>query len=303
MVLLTGGTGFLGRRVALQLVQQRKEVRCLVRRSSAFEVLQSLPVEVWRGDVTDPDSLEGALDDVDTVIHLVAIIREKGTATFQRVNVEGTRNVVRAAQKAGVRRIIHMSVLGAGPDPRFPYLRSKWQGEEEVRTGGIPYTILRSGLMFGEGDEFFTILAELVRKPPAGMGVKLGPFIPVPGWGDFQFQPIAADEVARCILLALEREDTVGQTIPIGGPEHLSYNELLDAISQLLGKWRWKVPTPLFLMRPAVWAMNLVLSNPPVTPTQLEMIHADNITELDAVPRAFGFTPTRFRDGITYLAE
>ncbi len=300
IVLLTGATGFLGRYVARKLVHSGREVRCLVRRTADLSVLQYLPVEVWHGDVTDPESLNGVMENVDTVVHLVAIIREHGQVTFERVNYQGTRNLVEAAKAGGAKRFVHMSALGVGPYPQHKYFYTKWLGEEEVRNSGLPYTILRSSMIFGPEDEFFNRFAKLARKPPMGL-FNMGPVLPVPGSGNTIYQPIWVEDVAECILRTLGSAEVEGKTIEIGGPEHLTYNQILDLIFQTLKLKRWKLHLPVFMMLPAVWAMEKVLPDPLATLEELKMASTDNKTDLDAVSRTFGFAPASIREKIGYI--
>ncbi|MEK7216668.1 MAG: NAD-dependent epimerase/dehydratase family protein, partial [Chloroflexota bacterium] len=187
---MTGPTGFIGRRVVQRLVGMGHQVRCLVRRTSDLRPIAGLPVEVWAGDVTDRTSLAGGLDAIDGVVHLVGIIREQRPgATFDRVHVLGTENLLAEAKAAGAGRFFFLSAIGAGPDPRYPYLATKWRAEELVKSAGIPWTILRSSIVYGPGDEFMSQLAALVRRPPAGDRL-LAPFVPIIGSGRTRFQPI-----------------------------------------------------------------------------------------------------------------
>lgn len=292
MILLTGSTGFVGRRIVQRLGSQDRQVKCLVRKTSHTNVLPSVNVELCYGDVTDLGSLEPPLDGIDIIIHLVAIIHETRNVTFPRVNYQGTRNMVEAAQKAGVKRIIYMSNLGASSDPRFPFLYSKWQGEEEVRKSGIGYTIFRPSVIYGENDQFINTLAKIIRKTP---------LVPVIGNGKTKFQPIFLEDVVSCVTIALDDPRTIGKTITLGGPEYLTYEEILDTIIQVLGLRRPKVHIPVSMMRPLVWMMERLLPQPPVTSPQLAMLHQDNITDADVVQSFFGFQPARLRDKIGYI--
>ncbi len=123
-------------------------------------------MELVQGDVTDPVSLREACAGTKQVVHLVAIIRERGPGTFQAVNVRGTQNVVEGAGEAGIEHFIHMSALGAAPEPRYRYTYSKWLGEEAVRQSGLPYTIFRPSVIFGEGFGFVDRLVQAVRMTP-----------------------------------------------------------------------------------------------------------------------------------------
>ncbi|MBI2919291.1 MAG: complex I NDUFA9 subunit family protein [Chloroflexi bacterium] len=294
MILLTGATGFVGRNVASALVERGHRLRCLVRQTANLSPLKGLDVEFAYGDVTDPASLAPATSGVDTVIHLVAIIREKGEYTFRRVNFLGTGNLVEAAKNSGIGAFLHISVIGASSDPRYPYLYSKWLGEQEVINSGIPYTVFRSSLIFGEGDIFFNQLAQIVRVYPV---------VPVVGPGKVRFQPVWVKDVARAFVQAVEGNAFRGRTLYLGGPEHISYEGIIDAIVDTLKLPRWKVHVPLGLVRPAVTAMEALLPNPPITTVELGMVSIDNVTEPDAVEKAFGFRPVGFREAAGYLVS
>jgi uncharacterized protein YbjT (DUF2867 family) len=290
MVLVTGSTGFVGRHIARELRASGMKVRCLARSSSDVAALSGLNVEVCYGDVTNQVSLEKVLENVETTVHLAAIIRETRQATFEGVNFLGTRNLTFAAKKAGVRRFVYMSNLGTSPDPRFPLLYSKWRGEEQVRNSGIGFTIFRPSVMFGRGDGFVTVLANVIKRLPIA---------PVIGSGRTRFQPISVEDVATCVVKSLQNTRAVNQVIPLGGPEHLAYEDIVDLIIQTLKLRRLKVHIPIPLMRFIVLALEKFLSRPPVTSAQLAMLAVDNITSLDIVERVFGFNPVSLRQKIS----
>lgn len=294
MVLVTGATGFVGRHVVRELRERGAGVRCLVRSQDKAEKLLPAGVELVQGDVTHPVSLREACKGVRQVIHLVAIIREKGPRTFRAVNVQGTQNVVDAAKNAGVEHFIHMSALGAAPDPRYRYAYSKWCGEEAVRRSGLPYTILRPSVIFGEGFGFVDRLVQAVRMAPG--------LAPVPGRGDVRFQPIWVGDVARCLgKIWEEGSPHYGKVYEIGGPEYLTYVEMLDAVLAVLGRRARKVHIPLWLLRAVVPVLERILPDPPVTSGELAQLDFDNVTDLDGVERQFGFVPRRLADGLDYL--
>ncbi|HEX77012.1 MAG TPA: complex I NDUFA9 subunit family protein [Dehalococcoidia bacterium] len=294
LILVTGGTGFVGRRLVKALIAQGHELCCLVRPTSQTSALAHLGVRFYRGDVTDPDSVERAVAGAEAVIHLAAIIRERGKATFHRTNYEGTRNVVGAAVRTGAKRLLFMSNLGAAPDPAFPFLHSKWQAEEAIKASGLDYTIFRSSVLFGEGDGFVSPLAGLIKRLP---------LVPVIGSGQTRFQLLSVDEVVTCLIMALGDDKTIGQVMELGGPEHLTYEEIVDLIMGVLGRRRPKVHIPVTLMQPLAWLMDKLLPRPLVTPGQLAMLRRDNITDLDVVERAFGFKPISLRQGLDYIVR
>ncbi len=295
MILVTGASGFVGRHLVAALIKKGIPVRCLIRSSSVSEKLLK-SIEIAYGDVTDPDTLGPACDGVDGIIHLVAIIREKGNSSFEKVNIQGTRNIVAAAEAAGASRFIHMSALGARNDPAYRYVYSKWLAEEIVQQSALNWTIFRPSLIYGEGFGFFDRLLQSLKMFPP-------PFAPVPGGGRTRFQPIAVEDLVRCILLSLNNAAFSGRVCELGGPEHLSYAQMLDILTDTMGTARVKVPVPIPLMRIVAPLMGLIMKDPPVTPVELKQLDMDNITDPDTVEKQFGFKPRRLCDGLSYLAR
>jgi NADH dehydrogenase len=293
VVLVTGATGFLGRRVVGELMRRHYPVRCLVHSPGSERVFPDSSVDVHYGSVLDTTALTVACQGVETIIHLVAVIRERRNSTFDQINRQGVANLVAAAKDAGgVKRLVHISAIGAGEDRSYPYLYSKWQGEREIVNSGIPYTIIRPSILFGEGDEFLTMLAGLVR---------VSPLVPVVGLGRNRFQPIDAEDVARCAVLTLNRDDLKGKTVEIGGPHQLSYKQILDAVTRTLGKRRLPLYIPHFVMRLNVAIMEALLPKPPIASEQLRMLPNRNVAELGAVEHSFGFTPRTLEGNIDYV--
>jgi uncharacterized protein YbjT (DUF2867 family) len=290
MILVTGGTGFIGSRLVARLALEGKPVRVAARgvRSSA------LPdgVETVTADVVSGDGLEHALQGVERVAHLVAVIVERGPLTFDAVIRGGTERLVKAARAAGVRKIAYVSAIGADPDPRFPYWAAKWGAEQAVIGSGLTYTILRPSIVFGPEDDFFNRLAGLVRWNPV---------VPIAGDGKTRFQPIWVEDLVTCVIACLEEGAHDGQIIEVGGPEQLTYEEMVDTVRRELGVRRLKVHLPLLMVRMAARVMEALLPRPLVTRQQLAMLAKDNAAESDGVLRGFGFTPKRLSDGLGYI--
>ena len=294
MILVTGATGFVGRQVVEVFTTRGYRVRAMVHTPESASVLSGYDPQIVHGDVRDRESLSRACEGADAVVHLATVLREGPGATFRTVNYEGTRNVLEAATSAGVKRFLFASALGASSDPSVPYLYSRWMAEQEVVNSPTPHTIVRFSAGFGEGDEFFTIMAAQV---------KLSPIVPVAGDGTARFQPIAVEDVARCLLAAYETDDTIGRTIEAGGPEHFTYDQMLDLIAEALGVRIAKVHLPVPLIRPVMAIMEALVPRSPATPEMLKMLSIDNTAELDSVERAFGFVPHALRDGLAYLSK
>ena len=294
LVMVTGATGFLGRRVVRELLERHHRVRCLVHVPGRERIFDHREVEVHYGNVLDSDSLAQALYDVEAVVHLVAIIREGRRATFGLVNRQGTANMVASAKAAGVREFQHVSAIGAANDPAYPYLYSKWQAEREVVDSGLIHTILRPSIMFGEGDEFLTALAGLVR---------LGPVVPVIGPGRNRMQPISVDDVARCVAAAVGNQDLRGKTLHLGGPQRLTYNDLVDEVARAMGKRRRKLHVPTWPAYASAAVMEKLLPRAPITTGQIRMVGIRNVADGADVERSFGFTPRPLRGNIDYVNE
>ena len=295
VVLVTGATGFVGRRVVRELLLHQYPVRCLVHTPGRERMFDTDSVDVHYGSVSDPAALDSAFLGVDSVVHLVGIIRQRGRATFEAVNHRGTVNVVEAAKKAGsVKELVQVSAIGAANSRRLPYMYSKWQAEQEVVNSGIPYTIVRPSLVFGPGDEFTNSLGALI---------KVAPVVPVVGTGRNRFQPIHVDDLARCLALTLGRGDVRDRIVEVGGPEQLSYNELVRLIARTLGKFRLPVHLPAWMVWPNVWVMEKLLPKPPLNLEELRMISVRNVADERGVADAFGFQPRPMEGNIEYLKD
>jgi NADH dehydrogenase len=249
-------------------------------------------VDIHYGSVLDADALAGAFYGVGAVVSLVGIIRRGKGKTYDAINRRGVANLVAAAKEVRTKHFVQISAIGASSDRAYPYLYSKWQGEQEVVNSGLPYTILRPSIMFGEGDEFLTTLAGLVR---------VFPLAPVVGSGRNLLQPIAADDVAQCTAMAVDWEDLKGKTIEVGGPQQLSYNEIIAVVSRTLGKRRLRLHLPISLMYPATALLQALRPRPPATTDQLRMLAVRNVSEVGIVEKTFGFTPRTLEGNIDFV--
>lgn len=289
MILVTGGTGFVGRHLIARLRKEGTPVRAVVRDPSKAQGLKDIGVEVVPGDVADKPSLEAAAAGVERVIHLVGIIQEGRGFTFRSVHVEGTGNMLAAAKKAGVMQFFFQSALGSRPDARSGYHKTKWEAEELVRRSGVPFTILRPSLIYGPGDLFTVRLSEMMR---------LSPVLPVIGSGRSKVQPVFIDDVAACIVKAVASGAFLNRAYEIGGPEQLTYEEVTRAIAEAMGIRRPVLHLPMLFMRTMARIAETALPKPPVTTDQLVMLLEDNVCDVKNIREAFGLEPVRFRDGL-----
>lgn len=291
MILITGCTGFIGSHLVNSLIDNCYEVKCLARGTAALDRLPNERMQYAMGDVMKPDSLLSACEGIDTVIHLVGIIREHGDVTFERIHVEGTRNVIDAANAGGVRRIIYMSAIGANERGLTGYQTSKWKAEGQVRNSGMQWIIVRPSIVIGRWGEFVKTLSDLARK---------GPVIPVIGDGDYKLQPLYVDDLMNAFVKMLANDDLWCRVYEFGGPEILTFNQMIHIVREVMKVRKPVVHLPVPLVRPAIRVMGAVLSNPPITLDQLKMLEADNITEHNAFTEVFGINPKSFREALSF---
>ncbi len=296
MILITGATGYIGRHLVSRLVAQGERPRCLVRDTQrAASILPADKVEFVQGNTTQPDSLGAAMHGVDTVVHaafLTADRKQSAGNHYQETNVQGTANVIKAAQDAGVKRIIEMSGLGTKPDKPGSYMQGRYLAEKMLKESGLDWTIIQPSVLFGKDAPFIKGLSNLIHTAPV---------VPLIGGGKIMFQPIYVEDVVTVVIKVLEDPArTTGKTYTIGGPEYYSFTQIIDALLHAMHKTRIKVyaPTPLVGIGAAV--MEAVLPKPPLTRAAMTLFSFDNTTDLDSVERDFGFKPLSFA---LYLEE
>lgn len=290
-VFITGATGFIGREILSQLTAAGHRARALVRRGSEQKLAALQSVDVHFGDPAETETLEGALAGCDAVIHLVGIIREfpDKDITFQKLHVDATRNLIKAAEAQGVKRFLHMSANGARPDAKAAYHQTKWQAEELLRASKLDWTIFRPSLVFGRDGEFVTMLADLIRRLPV---------IPIIGNGRYRMQPVAIEDLALSVVKALDLPETIGQTYHVGGAESYTYEQIIDLTGKAIGKNSVKkLRHPLFMIRPAIKMLEGVAAFP-ITSDQLTMMLEGNVCDPSPWANTFGIKPTSYAEGI-----
>ncbi len=290
-VFVTGGTGFVGSHVLKQLSSAGHEIVALVRPGSEDKLIRADNIAVHLGDATDPHSLKGGMQDCDSVIHLIGIIRESPgkEITFERLNLEATRHVIDAAIAHGVKRFLHMSANGARADSEIDYFRSKWQAEEVVRDTDLDWTIFRPTPIFGKGSEFIETLITMVEKLPV---------VPVVGDGQYRLQPVAVEQVAETYLKGISMKETIGQTYHLGGAGSFSFHSIIDLIGKALGKGDvTKIHQPVALTKPIVKVLENA-ENFPLTFDQLAMLLEGNECNQQPWAEIFDIEPKSFAEGI-----
>jgi NADH dehydrogenase len=294
VILVTGGTGFIGKALIRHLVEAGNRVRTLVRPSRQSPRLpKGIPVEVAVTSLRDERGLRAAMVGVDKVYHLAGVERRGASADLLEVDIQGTRNVLQAASDAGVSRFFFTSHLGADRASAFPLLKAKAIAEEHVRRSGLGYTILRSALVFGPGDGFTAGLAQLFYAFPFV-------FI-VPGDGSNLIQPLWIEDLVTCMTWALDDSDTINRTYEIGGPEFLTLNQVVKTVMEKLGVRRMIVPVSHPLVRAMTILLEYLLPSSPVSVYWLDYLSTNRTCSLNTIPQVFNLMPSRFSKRLDYL--
>jgi len=314
-VMVTGATGFVGRAVVRELLAKGLRPVCLVRSAEKLRA-QHPEVDPERftpivGSLKDRGALREAADVSQAAIHLVGIIiaRPLRGQTFAAIHMRGTANVVDAAQQAGIRRYVHMSALGARPDARSTYHRTKWTAEEYVRRSGLDWTIFRPSLIHGPDGEFM----RLMKRFMCGL---VPPVIPYFGSGQAKVQPVSVKDVAYCFVQSLLDPTTIGKVFPLGGPRAYSWIELYNACRALMpGAKHWKPvvsqPVPLAKLT-AILGQPIMGLAEAVVPSlglfrfdagQVQMSQEDATCDRTIAEKAFNFRTRDFEEELWAYAE
>ncbi|WP_435096939.1 complex I NDUFA9 subunit family protein [Halorubrum sp. N11] len=271
-VLVAGGTGFIGSYLCRELADGGHEVTALSRSPS------DTPdgVASATGDVTDYDSIAGAVEGHDAVVNLVALSPlfepKGGNVMHDRIHRKGTENLVRAATDGDAERFLQLSALGADADGDTAYIRAKGEAEEIVHESGLDWTIFRPSVVFGEGGEFVSFTKRL-----KGMFAPGVPLYPLPGGGKTRFQPIHVEDLVPMLAAALEDDEHVGETYEVGGPETLTLREVTDLVYAAEKKGVTIVPLPMPLARIGLSVLGAVPGFP-MGPDQYRSLKFDNTT-------------------------
>ena len=296
MILITGGTGFIGRNLTRHLAMLGKPVRILLSPASDYSRLpKGMNIEVAISSLSDTRSLQAALRDVDTVVHLAGSERRSTRADFENVDITGTRNLVEVAQERNVDRFVMLSHIGANRASAYPVLRAKAVNEYDLGQSRLNYTIVRTSAVFGPDDQFTTSLAKLIRRMPF--------VFLMPSDGKVMLQPLFVDDLAVCLLMILDDPAYAGQTLTLGGLEYLSLHDIVQTILRQLKTRRLFVPvTPAYLRALSIWYENS-RTDVPISVYWLDYLAADRTASIDVLPRLFGIMPARFANNIQYLSE
>ncbi len=271
LVTVIGGSGFLGRHIVRALARNDYRVRVAVRRPDLAGHLQPLggvgQIHAVQANLRYPASVQAACEGADAVVNLAGLLSESGKQTFPAVHVFGARVAGRAAKDAGASHVVHLSAIGADPDSAAEYGRTKAQGETEIRDGFPDATILRPSIVFGPEDDFFNRFAGLARFAPA---------LPLIGGGQTRFQPVFVGDVAAAVCAALDGDGAKGKTYELGGPEVMTFEDVLRYILGVVQRKRLLVPLP-FPVASLMAAILGLLPKPMLTMDQVKLLQTDNV--------------------------
>ncbi|MBI1856217.1 MAG: NAD(P)H-binding protein [Chloroflexi bacterium] len=294
MILVTGATGFIGRALIRQLFETGRQVRVLIRPSRRSPRLpKGVPVEVAVVSLADDKAIQTALKDVDTIIHLAGSESQGRDAKLSAVDMRGTQNLSRAAAEAGVKRMIYISHLGASRSSGFPVFKAKGIAEEHIRRSGVPFTIIRTSLVFGPEDHFTTSLARLLQMSPF--------FFPFPSGERTVIQPLWVEDLASVIMWSLNNENTLNQTYEIGGSEYFTIRQILEIIMQATHRPHLLFELHPVLLRALIVTLETFVPNYPASSFWLDYVSISRTCPVDNLPDAFGLMPARFAYRLDYL--
>ncbi|HRL11010.1 MAG TPA: NAD(P)H-binding protein [Aggregatilineales bacterium] len=297
MILVTGATGFIGRHLVTELVARGHVVRLLVPPQRLKHVTWDREkVEVIEGTLQDEEAVYRAVSGVHVIYHLENALWWGRPRNLQRVELVGTRSLATSARSARVGRIITLSQLGASPASAYTLMKIKGQVEEMVRSSGLAYTIIRSGVVFGEDDAFINHIGMMLASNPL--------FFLMPGRGEIVLHPIYIDDLVQILINALSAIDTVDTTIEVGGAEYTTLRDLILTVMRVTGQNRVIVPVPPYAMRWFSTIYGRLLPRTLITPQWLDLLATNRTARLGNAYDYFRVRPRRFEDTLmTYLPK
>lgn len=293
-VLITGATGFIGNALIQHLSEVDVAIRALLHPSPTSPNLPTgFPLDVTVSGLHDHRGLRAALEDIDVVYHLASEEHKGGEADLLKTDIQGTQNLVNAAADSGVKRFFFLSHLGADRASAFPVMTAKAIAEEGIRNSGLDYTIIRSGVVYGPQDAFTTELTKLLHLIPLAFFL--------PGGGDTMLQPLWVGDLASALVWALDDDGTRNQVYEIGGPEQLSFKEIVETILDVLGKRRILVPINTPYIRFLTIFAEYLFPSPPTNIFWLDYLATNRTCSLTTLPHRFNLLPAHFAKRLGYL--
>jgi NADH dehydrogenase len=294
MILITGGTGFIGQVLIRHLIASGQEVRILIRPSRLSPKLPiGMPVEVTVSSLQDERGLRAAMKGVSTVFHLASAEHQRRGEKMLDVDIRGTQILVKAAEEAGIDRFFYLSRIGSDRASAFPVLKSKAIAEGFIKESHLDYTIIRSSVVFGPGDHFTRGLATVLKATPF--------FFFIPGDGNTLLQPLWVEDLVTCMIWSLEENATRRQVYEVGGGEYIPLRQIAMDIAMAMNTKRTIVPISPVNMRVLTVMMAQSFPGFPLSTLWLDEFAVDRTCPIDSMPRIFGLLPSRFSQRLDYL--
>ena len=303
-VALFGGTGFVGSYIVDELLRQGHHPTLLVRPGSKGKIERAAQCTLVEGDIADDTAIRNTLEGADAIIYNIGILREYPAqgVTYQALHLDGVRRVVDLAKATGVKRLILMSANGVKADGT-DYQRTKFMAEQYLEKSGLDWTVFRPSVLFGDPRgrmEFATQLYHDIIRPPLPAPLFYQGLLPT-GSGQFRMSPVHVTDVASMFVRSLDMQSTVGRIFALGGPEAITWKDILRTIAQATGGSQWALPAPVMLVKGLATLLDQYAFFP-VTRDQLTMLMEGNTCDGQPAFDTFGLEPNPFNvESLSYL--
>jgi len=300
MILITGSTGFIGRHLVSYLMERQIPIRCYLPEYKLKRIPWDMDSphapELVVGTILDEEAIFQAVTGVHTIIHLENALWWGRQRDMERIEISGTQNLISAARSARVGRIVTLSQLGAAASSAYTLHRIKGMTEAIIRDSGLAYTIIRTGLVYGEDDAFINNIAMMLIVNPF--------FFLQPGHGEVVLHPIYIDDLVKVLFLSLEHAGVLDHVVEVGGPEYTTLSDLMLTVMRVSGIYRWIIPVPPYLMRWIIWIYSRIFSRSLMTSQWLDILATNRTARLGNTFEYFRFHPRRFEDTLlTYIPK
>lgn len=296
MILLTAGTGFISGVMRKQLEKLGMSYRLLVSTSQNINYLtEGMSINIAVSSPHDERGLRAALKDIEVIYHLAGVERIGGEEGLQEKEVKEIDILVKVSKDMGVKRFFYLSHLGADRASAFGMMKAKGIAENIIINSGIDYTILRTGLVYGPGDEFTQNLAKLIRMSPL--------LILVPGEGKMLVQPIWVNDLVTSLLWSLDLQESKNRVIEVGGPEQLSFYEVVETVARAIHKKPKILPSNMIYLGILTQFLQGMKKKFPINTLWFDYLAENRVADLDSMPRHFGINPARFGQNLNYLKK
>ncbi len=293
-ILITGATGFIGKALTRHFFETNCQIRVLIQPTrKSPDLPKGIPVEAAVSGLNDPRGLRAALVDVDIVYHLASQEALGARGNLLEIDIQGTTNLGEAAQDSGVARFFYLSHLGADRASAYPVMTAKAIAEDHIQKSDLDYTILRTGIVYGPNDRFTTALARMIRAIPL--------VFPLPDKGDTLMQPLWIEDLANILTWSLDNPKTDRELFEIGGPEQLSFNDIIITMLDVMGLQRYPVSVSTPLIRAGTVFADYLNLKIPTDIFWLDYLATNRTCSLNTVPHVFNLLPSHFSKRIEYL--